>query len=90
MHSPSPCGGPAQARLQAELGYGLRPPVGQGVLTPYAGFTAAGDGVGRTYRLGARWRSGPLFQMALEGSHGEADGDAQPVTTATLRASYRW
>ena len=80
----------AQARLQAELGYGLRPPVGQGVLTPYAGFTAAGDGVGRTYRLGARWRSGPLFQMALEGSHGEADGDAQPVTTATLRASYRW
>ena len=44
----------AQARLQAELGYGLRPPVGQGVLTPYAGFTAAGDGVGRTYRLGAR------------------------------------
>ena len=80
----------AQARLQAELGYGLRPPVGQGVLTPYAGFTAAGDGVGRTYRLGARWRSGPMFQMALEGSHGEADADAQPVTTATLRVSYRW
>ena len=73
----------AQARLQAELGYGLRPPVGQGVLTPYAGFSAAA--AGRSYRLGARWRDRSMFQMALEGSHGEADGDAQPATTATLR-----
>ena len=78
----------AQARLQAELGYGLRPPVGQGVLTPYAGFSAAA--AGRSYRLGARWRDRSMFEMALEGSHGEADGDAQPATTATLRASYRW
>ena len=80
----------AQARLQAELGYGLRPPVGHGVLTPYAGFSTAGAGAGRTYRLGARWRGGPMFQMALEGSYGKADGDAQPATAAALRASYRW
>ena len=78
----------AQARLQGELGYGLRPPVGQGVLTPYAGFSAAAGG--RSYRLGARWRDRSMFQMAIEGSHGEADGDAQPATAATLRASYRW
>ena len=80
----------AQARLQAELGYGLRPPVGHGVLTPYAGFSTAGAGAGRTYRLGARWRGGSMFQMALEGSYGKADGDAQPATAAALRASYRW
>ena len=81
----------AQARLQAELGYGLRPPVGQGVLTPYAGFSAAGGDAGSTYRLvGVRWRAGPMFQMAIEGSHGEAEGDSQPATTATLRISYRW
>ena len=79
----------APARLQAELGYGLRPPVGQGVLTPYAGFSTGG--AGRTYRLGVRWRGASMFQMALEGSHGEADGDAQPATAAaTLSASYRW
>ena len=62
--------------------------LGQGVLTPYAGFSAAA--AGRSYRLGARWRDRSMLQMALEGSHGEADGDAQPATTATFRASYRW
>ena len=51
----------AQARLQAELGYGLRPPVGQGVLTPYAGFTAAGAPTvwvrGGAVAPCSRWRS---------------------------------
>ena len=77
----------AEARLQAELGYGLRPPVGRGVLTPYAGLSAAGDGDGRTYRIGARWNAEHAFGLVLEGSHGDADGAA---TTATLSVSYRW
>ena len=66
------------------------PLVGPGAVTPYVGFSAADGGAGSTYRLGVRWRGGPMFQMALEGSHDEADGDAQPATTATLRASLRW
>ena len=76
----------AEARLQAELGYGLRPPVGRGVLTPYAGLSAAGDGDGRTYRIGARWNAEHAFGLVLEGSH----GDASAATTATLSVSYRW
>ena len=80
----------AEARLQAEFGYGMRPPVGRGVLTPYAGLSAAGDGDGRTYRIGARWNAEHAFRLVLEGSHGDADGDASAATTATLRASYRW
>ena len=80
----------AEARLQAELGYGLRPPVGRGVLTPYAGLSAAGDGDGRTYRIGARWNAEHAFGLVLEGSHGDADGDASAATTATLSVSYRW
>ena len=80
----------AEARLQAELGYGLRPPVGRGVLTPYAGLSAAGDGDGRTYRIGARWNAEHAFGLVLEGIHGDADGDASAATTATLSVSYRW
>ena len=76
----------AEARLQAELGYGLRPPVGRGVLTPYAGLSAAGDGDGRTYRIGARWNAEHAFGLVLEGSH----GDASAATTAILSVSYRW
>ena len=76
----------AEARLQAELGYGLRPPVGRGVLTPYAGLSATGDGDGRTYHIGAQWNAEPAFGLVLDGSH----GDASAATTATLRVSYRW
>ena len=79
----------AEAGLQAELGYGLRPPVGRGVLTPYAGFSTAGDGDERNWRIGARWNARPAFGLAFETSLGDEDGDAQsPV--ATLSAEYRW
>jgi len=80
----------AEAGLQGELGYGLRPPAGRGVLTPYAGFSVAGDGAGHTYRIGTRWAAEPAFGLALEARHGEADGDAEPTTAATLRTALRW
>ena len=80
----------AEAGLQGELAYGLRPPAGPGALTPYAGFSLAGDGAGHTYRIGTRWAAEPAFGLALEASHGEADGDAEPTTAATLRAALRW
>ena len=80
----------ADAGLQAELGYGLHPPAGPGVLTPYAGFSMAGDGAVRTYRIGTRWAAEPAFALALETRHREAHRDAEPATAATLRASFRW
>ncbi len=80
----------AEAELQAELGYGLRPPVGHGTLTPYAGFSMAGNGDKRDWSLGARWNALPAFRLALETSHGEVDGDVEPTTAAMLRMIYRW
>ena len=78
----------AGAGLQAELGYGLRPPVGHGAFTPYAGFSMADNGGGRTWRIGTRWAAEPAFALALEASRGETDAD--PTTAATIRASLRW
>ena len=80
----------SQARLHAELGYGMRPPLGHGVLTPYAGLSLAGEGDGRTYHLGARWRGVSAFHVALEASHGEDAGTGEPLDAASLRASVRW
>ena len=80
----------SQARLQAELGYGMRPPLGRGVLTPYAGFSLAGEGADRTYHLGTRWRGTSAFHVALEASHGEDASTGEPLDAASLRASVRW
>ena len=80
----------AGAGLQAELGYGLRPPVGHGAFTPYAGFSMAGNGGERNWRIGTRWAAEPAFALALEASRGETDADPDPTTAATIRASLRW
>ena len=65
-------------------------PLGRGVLTPYAGFSMTGDGAGHTCRIGTRWSAEPAFALALEASHGEAGGEIEPTTVATLRAALRW
>ena len=80
----------AEAGLEAELGYGLHPPAGPGVLTPYAGFSMASGAAERTYRIGARWTAEPAFALALETRHGRAHGDTDPAATTVLRASFRW
>ena len=80
----------AGAGLQAELGYGLRPPVGHGAFTPYAGFSMAGNGGERNWRIGTSWAAEPAFALALEASRGETDADPHPTTAATIRASLRW
>ena len=79
-----------QARLQAEIGYGMRPPLGHGALTPYAGLSMASEGAGRTYHLGARWLGTSALHVALEASHGEDAGSGEPLNAASLRASVRW
>ena len=73
-------------RLEAEVGYGL-PAVGQGVLTPYGGFTLAGAGA-RDYRVGARLELERLA-VSLEGTRREsARGAAEH--DVTLRGGLRY
>ena len=62
----------AGRRLETELGYGLRAPVG--VVTPFAGLGLA-DG-SRTLRFGARWRLDPPTSVHLEGARSGIGGDA--------------
>ena len=77
------------AALQTELGYGMRAPLGRGVVTPYTGLTLGGDGV-RTWRAGGRWKSAPAFSVALEGSRESGRGDEAPVNALVLRGAVRW
>ena len=68
-------GSAAQGRLEAEVGYGLPAAAGgQGLLTPYGGFTLAGEG-SRDYRAGARMELG-AFSLRLEGTRRERAGGA--------------
>ena len=78
-----------EARLQAELGYGLRSPIGHGVLTPYAGLSL-GEADGRMYRVGVRWHVGPQAWLALDGNRDETSAGNSPTNTATLRAAVRF
>ena len=79
-----------ESRLRAELGYGVRPPGGRGMLTPFAGLAVTGRDDARSYRLGARWRTPAALELVLEASHGVSGGDAEPINAATLRAGLRW
>ncbi|MDE0158947.1 MAG: hypothetical protein OXN24_02645, partial [Candidatus Dadabacteria bacterium] len=60
----------AQARLNAELGYGLDVPWTYGVLTPYGGMEWAGPR--RALRLGWRFDLGQRLSLRLEGERLES------------------
>ena len=74
----------AGSRLETELGYGLRAPLGAGVLTPYTGLTLS-EGGARTGRLGSRWEIAPGAAFGLEASREEGGDDA-----LMLRGRLRW
>ena len=78
-----------QARLNAEVGYGLGEPHGLGVVTPYAGLGLAGDGA-RSWRMGARWLVSAKGSVSLEGTRYEAANDYAPEHGVTLRCALRW
>ena len=78
----------AGARLQGELGYGMRPPVGHGVLTPYAGMTL-GDTGSRTVRTGMRWDVSPDTVLVLEATRQTRDG-GEPADELWLQAALRF
>ena len=80
----------AQARLEAEFGYGFSVGGMPGVMTPYAGFTAAG-GESRAVRTGARWRIAPDATLNLEAARSEgANDDTPPEHRIGLEATFRW
>ena len=78
-----------QARLNAEVGYGLVEPHGLGVVTPYAGLGLAGDGA-RSWRMGARWQVSANGSVSLEGTRYEAADEYAPEHGVTLRCALRW
>ena len=55
-----------QMRLDSELGYGFGVFDGHGLLTPYGGFTLAGEG-SRRYRIGGRFEIRVIGQSELRG-----------------------
>jgi len=79
----------AQARLEAELGYGLALGRAPGVVTPYVGFTGAG-GESRAWRTGARWSIGPDATLGLEAVRNESAEDNAPEHGVMLRCAVRW
>ena len=74
------------ARLEAEVGYGLD--AMRGLLTPYTG-VALSEG-GETWRAGARFRFGPALELNLEASLTEPDGDGETGSGLVLRGTKRW
>jgi len=78
-----------QARLNAEVGYGLGEPYGPGVVTPYVGLGLAGDGA-RSWRMGARWQVSAIGSVSLEGARYEAANDYAPEHGLMLRGALHW
>ena len=65
---PAGAAAPAGARVEAELGYGVLTPGGQGVVTPYGGLALAGAGQTR-YVVGTRLGLRSGLACSLEGAH---------------------
>ena len=79
-----------QARLNAEVGYGLGVAPGLGVVTPYAGLGLT-DGGANAWRMGARWHLAPAASVSIEGSLYEtAANDDGPEHGLILRGALRW
>ena len=62
----------ADARLEAEMGYGLAMPHNRGLLTPYAAATL-GDAGAHRIRTGARWNIAPNAAAGVEGLYAGED-----------------
>ena len=78
-----------QARLNAEVGYGLGVAPGLGVVTPYTGLGLAGDGA-RSWRMGARWRLSAHGSVSLEGNRYEPANDDGPEHGLMVRGHLNW
>ena len=78
-----------QMRLDSELGYGFSTLGGHGLLTPYGGFSLAGEG-SRRYRIGIRFEIAPAFDLSFEGARREPANDAAAEHGVMLRGQIRF
>ena len=78
-----------QMRLDSELGYGFGALGGHGLLTPYGGFSLAGEGSQR-YRIGSRFEIGSSLSLSLEGERLEPANDAAAEHGVMLRGQMRF
>ena len=78
-----------QMRLDSELGYGFGAFGGHGLLTPYGGFSLAGEGSQR-YRIGGRFQIGSSLNLSLEGERLEPANDAAADHGVMLRMQASW
>ena len=78
-----------EGALQTELSYGVRSPLGRGIVSPYAGLQLTGNG-DRTWRIGGRWKIAPAFRLTLEGTRTEEDDTPRPSAAIMVRTSIRW
>ncbi len=78
-----------QMRLDSELGYGFGALGGHGLLTPYGGFSLAGEGSQR-YRIGGRFEIGSSLNLSLEGERREPANDAAAEHGVMLRMQASW
>ena len=78
-----------QMRLDSELGYGFGALGGHGLLTPYGGFSLAGEGSQR-YRIGGRFEIGSSLNLSLEGERREPANDAAAEHGVMLRGQMRF
>ena len=78
-----------RARLEAEIGYGLRAPEGHGTITPQAGLSLAGRGE-RVWRLEAGWEDGSNAALTIEATRREAANDNEVGYGLMLRGALRW
>ena len=78
-----------QMRLDSELGYGFSTLGGRGLLTPYGGFSLAGEG-SRRYRIGIRFEIAPAFDLSFEGARREPANDDAAEHGVMLRMQASW
>ena len=78
----------AEARLEAELGYGMSLPQTRGVVTPYTGLSL-GEGT-RTNRAGTRWNLAPGAVLGLEATRQGGANGAAGTNAIELRTELRW
>ena len=78
-----------QMRLDSELGYGFSTLGGHGLLTPYGGFSLAGEG-SRRYRIGIRFEIAPAFDLSFEGARREPANDDAAEHGVMLRMQASW
>ena len=76
-------------RLDGELGYGFGAFGGRGRLTPYGGFTLAGEGSHR-YRIGGRFAVGTALNLSLEGTRREPANDTGADHGVMLGMQASW